>query len=376
VSWVVVSNVALDEKNGAGMRAAIPYLRLMPETSFSSLFLYLGHSTGNAITGVNYIAVPYVDAPGIFNLFRVFYRTFRAASSRFKKTDHFLIIPNTIQDVLMGLACRLVSPKIVVWVMDDFISAYAVEGRIVKRIYFRLFHLLYRLANRRVAIADPMRDHYRKKIGIEAEFILGKTLPHALPPKQKENHEFPNKRKWRLVYIGSFISHYLEPIKRIKDLLKDPNTHLEIDLEIDLYGINPPPAEWLLPGKITYCGSLQPEKVLEVLQEYDLGLLTYSFNIETERMMSLSFPSKLIDYLGAALPVMAFVPPKLTFLSILEAKDVGITEVTLDLFSMKKALNELRFLDHPTYLRWQINSHKWAQEDFIMDQNKIRKILS
>ena len=157
----------------------------------------------------------------------------------------------------------------------------------------------------------------------------------------------------------------------LKQILKDRS-----DIELDLYGIIPPAQEWLLEGKIQYKGSIPQENLLEVLAGYDFGLVPYSFDLSTERMMSLSFPSKLIDYLGASLPLLVVAPPSLFFVKQVESKNIGIAITSLTSPSLASALDQIVKTDFGTYQNWQEHAHAWAKEEFLADPLRLEKALA
>jgi hypothetical protein len=92
-------------------------------------------------------------------------------------------------------------------------------------------------------------------------------------------------------------------------------------------------------------------------------------------MMSLSFPSKLIDYLGAALPVIVFAPESLTFLESVRSKKIGMIQTSLSLNKTLETLKTLGEVDRTTYEKWQLNAHQWAKEEFKFNAGLIRQIL-
>jgi hypothetical protein len=362
---VLVCDVALDRRNGAGMRAILPYLESL-KGSLTSLYL-LDTGVVPSIPGVKYVHIPYRDQPRK-RLISLMSGAFRAL----KKLDqpaHFIILTNSIRDVLLGLVCKASSRKgstFTVWVMDDFAEKHRSEAGLKNRVYSRLFQWLYRSADKRVVVAKTISDHYESLYGIPADQILGRTLLKTVAPKRVEK-----KEGIRLVYVGSFLNYYVEPIVIFKKIAR----RLPFRCELDLYGVNPPGAEWLDPEFIHYKGALPDDRLLETLNHYDYGLVPYSFTDETLKMMTLSFPSKLIDYLGASLPVLVFAPGKLAFLKEVGDKNIGRIETELTEESMIKLLSGLVHLDPATYRGWQEAAQHWANQDFLVDSKIVSNIL-
>lgn len=364
MNWILVSEVALDEKNGAGMRAILPYLKLLPRASLSSLYLFLGaaHKTEK----IKYVSVPYWKKRGLENL-SIFLSTFFQIRKHSDQDTHFLIVPNTIRDVLMGIACLRRSPFTTLWIMDDFIPTYITEGRVIRKLYHLCFAYLYRSVQRRVVVSTAMGQAYLQRYGVPADFVLGRTLPEVLSLPSSPD---PQPKNLRFVYVGSFLDHYFGPFKHLKKLA------LELDFEIDLYGMNPPPEKWLQPGKISYRGTVPTARLLSLLQSYHYGLITYSFDPHTELLMSLSFPSKLIDYLGATLPVLTICPPTLSFTSSFQNKKVGVLQTENSLEATRKSILMLQTLEEQTYREWRKNAQNWANSEFKVSPPLIRQILA
>jgi len=388
--WVIVCEVPLDPKNGAGMRAILPYLSFLPPHSLTSLYLSGQKHYGMGRKGVNYVEVPCSNQPG-FRVISVFFGTLYKIFRNLQGQNHFIIIPNTIRDVLMGLACRLTSRNTTVWVMDDFIETYAWKGRVFKKFCSLLFGVLYRTARQRIAVSESMGDYYLQIYGKESNYILGRTLkeipqlrlrshPQLHPQLQSKgsNKVFAGKEKLKLVYVGSFIPHYLGPVRIIKQILEKN----ALDIKLDLYGMHPPSTDWLLPDKITYRGSIPDEDLLPTLSLYDYGLIPYSFTTETSRMMGLSFPSKLIDYLGASLPALIIAPEGLSFLKTAKSKNIGaicsgFSSLSEDSIAraIQQSIHDISEVEATTYESWQRNAHEWAKESFLCDKEKIKQIL-
>jgi len=377
--WILVSEVPLDERNGAGMRAVLPYLCTLKEGQLSSLYLSEQSHIGMGLQEIQYMEVPYRNRLG--QRIPSFFGTLKQIFCHFSRKDHFFVLPNSIRDVVMGLACRLFSPRVTVWVMDDFIETYAWKGRAYRWLCSKIFQLLYTTASQRIVVSQAMSDSYEKTYGKKADAILGRTLSRALPPqvRQKEENLDSREKKLRFVYVGSFIHHYAQPILLMKEILQNsPEALGSIDIQIDLYGMIPPPAEWLLPEKIQYLGavpSAPPDTLLKTLNSYDYGLIPYQFTTDTERMMSLSFPSKLIDYLGASLPTIIFSPPGLSFLKLAQSKNIGLIFTALSRKTLIQCMQQLSSLDPETYTQWQHNAYRWALEDFLFNSVKINQIL-
>jgi hypothetical protein len=356
------------------MRAVLPYLKALKGTQIASLYLSGQSHAGKDLNDVDYVKAYYRNQPGL-RILSIFVGTLSQLFRHFKKRDHYLVLPNSIRDVVMGLTCCLFTRNVTVWVMDDFIESYAWKGKVVHWICSKLFQCLYLVAAKRIVVSHSMDRTYEKKYGKCAEGVLGRSLS-TLISQQKGL----NPRKLRLVYVGSFISHYSEPIHLLKKLLSQPVPSLDqIELKIDLFGMHSPPGDWLLPGKIEYCGAIPsdpPEELLKVLSTYDFGLIPYSFTLDTQRMMSLSFPSKLIDYLGASLPALIIAPTGLAFLQDAERRNIGILLNSLTPENLIQCIHQMASTEQMTYQQWQANAYAWAQQEFQLSPEKLSKLVT
>jgi hypothetical protein len=362
---VIVSEVALDPRNGAGFRAILPYLEQISRTSeavTASLYLIDTGNLGQGIPGTRYIRVPYVKRLG-FRALSILLGGWVQLHRNVGREASFLVLPNSIRDILLGLICRVYSPNVTVWVMDDFVGSRS-KGGPRAWLFRKLFGILYRSARRRGVVSAAMDRSYREIYGVGADFVLGRTLKRVLPPAASAARA---GRKLRMVYVGSFLSHYWEPIEALR---KIPG-----EFCIDLYGINPPPENWLAKDRVIYRGALEGDRLLETLQEYDFGLLPYSFDSATVRMMSLSFPSKLVDYLGAALPVVTIAPQGLEFLWDLRGKGVGPVLNSVDPGEVSRLVAGLGTISAEEYSRWQESAHRWARAEFMEEAGKVQGIF-
>lgn len=376
---VVVSQVALDERNGAGMRAILQYLLEVQPPSVHSIFLanYPGATTFKGRTGladkVHYEQLV-LSKHSCLRLLSLCLKAFNIfllkLSPSLRNNAVFLVLPDSIRDVALGLVCRLLVKNLVVWVMDDF--PYG-KSTLKDKIYQRMFGLLYSCANKRIVISHPMDKAYSCAFNVKADHILGKTLTKTLPSRAARAIDAKNSRL-RIVYLGSFLDYSAEPIKSLIKLAGVPGSP---SIEIALYGIHPVPSSWGAEATDKYRGALpaNQDEVLKVLSQYDFALLPYSFDEHSIKTMMLSFPSKLVDYLGAALPVITIAPVSLSAIQSITAHAIGPIIHDASDSALLQLLQELSCLDPEKYKNWSINARKWAEDSFLKS-NMMSEIFS
>jgi hypothetical protein len=375
---VVVCEAALDDRNGAGMRAILPYLRTLSPQRIGSLFLF-ALPPYRGCPEVDYCRVPYTHRSG-FRTLSLVLGTFLRIFTVFRHRSHFIILPNSIYDLMMGVVCTLATQgrrsRRTVWMMDDFIEIHA-EGTGLRRwLYPKLFKYLYKSAHQRIVVSQAMNVKYQKNFALSADQILGRTLAKVLSPlNTPEWEQLRDKKNLRLVYLGSFSNAYFQPIEVLKAFLQDQVIPFSPTIEVDLFGLHAPDSKWLLPGKIQYRGSLKESDLQFALKDYDFGIIPYSFDPHTEKLMRSSFPSKLIEYLGASLPTYVIAPHTLTFLEDVRAKNIGVVQTDCTQSSLLSSLDQLLNVDRKNYQKWRENAHRWAQDEFMFDKSKINQIL-
>jgi hypothetical protein len=213
--------------------------------------------------------------------------------------DVLIILPDTFRAVLVatllwGLCRRRV--RTVLWIMDDFMGGHRAGTAIRNRVADGIFRRCVRKADRVIVVSRAMSRAYERLYGRRADQILGKSLApgKVLVPRDRP----ADLQVCRLVFIGTFLEIYAEPMRVLRVVLKRPELS---HVHVDLYGPQAPTSPgWELPGRMEYRGRLAEDEILPTLSQCVAGLVTYSFDPRTRREMGLSFPSKMIDYLAAA----------------------------------------------------------------------------
>jgi hypothetical protein len=340
---IVVCGVAIDERNGGGMRVVIDHLEALPETT-QIISLHLGeglHEGLHSLRSVRY--VPLQRGRGLSMLPRLILNTRRALNAFSPNTARVLCLPNSSADVVMSWAATTTHLPVDVWFMDDFLGARR-DPLGAKQILLNWFYAqLYKCCDRRIVIGAAMRDEYARRYGAPAELVLGKAWKHADIERAyacRRRRAAPDRdAPLQLVWIGTYLPYYKEPLCALARILR---ARPELPITLDLYGLYPPGLEALVSNKIRYRGPFRDSELPELLAHYDYGLVCYSGDPYTVNFMRLSFPGKLVDYICAGLAVAAVVPSQIEFRKELERARCHVVSESISETGIVDWINRLR----------------------------------
>jgi glycosyltransferase involved in cell wall biosynthesis len=187
--------------------------------------------------------------------------------------------------------------------------------RLTRRLTLALEGALARRADAVVTVSDGIADELVGRLGLRARPAV---VVNAPPRAERELHRFDGGPV-RAVYQGR-----LGPGRPLDDLLAAASVEgVELSLRIPL--VDPTTLREAvsargLDGRVHVLEPVPPERVLDALAEFEVGLL---FDRPQSRNSELSFPNKLFEYLMAGLAVVA---PRLESLGpLLEDEKVGLT---------------------------------------------------
>jgi hypothetical protein len=306
---VIVCGAQVDERNGAGLRVLIDYLRELPrKTAVVSLHSGEGVYEGqHAVPNLRYYAVsPAKTAAGTP---RLIIEARRAVSAIARGRTRLLCLPSSSSDIVLCCAALTSGHPADVWFMDDFLSASTSRFFPKKAALQWCYRQLYRRASRRIVIGEAMRLEYARRYGRSAETVLGKAWPRAAMELarslRRERGRVDPEAPVRLIWPGTYLPYYREPIRQLARILR---ARPELPIFLDLFGMFPPETGIADGRKIRYRGSFRDDELPKLLAGYDYGLLCYSSDAATMNFMRWSFPGKLADYVCAGLPVAGIVP--------------------------------------------------------------------
>ena len=361
---VVFCHVALDERNGGGMRTLIDYLGHLDYSSVLSVHFGDTPDTGqHGLRDVRYFQIAKQRFPlSLLN----YYFAARKAVQTSGLEPTCILFPNTWDDVLLGLVATFAGTRTCVWLMDDFISTLTRVRSIRSALIGASFSMLYRRAARRIAVWAPMAREYQERYGKRADLLLGRRWPRGeLRAVAPRTSSISAAHPLRLVWVGKYQPYYHEPIADLSAILRE---HPELPVTVDLYGQSPPARGIGLSGRVSYRGTFEDSTLLYLLRGYDYGLLTYSFDEHTRTFMRYSFPGKLIDYISAGLPVITISPRDLSVCADVEGRDIGPCLFSRDSAAILAMLREVLAADAARVARWRANSSAWAVSEFVLEE--------
>ena len=370
---IVLCEVPLDSRNGAGMRALIKVLDLLKYDKISSVhFGVLGtQAVRGEHPGVEYIELQ--KPVGLWERLRFLIRASQRLRGLALNHATVLVLPNSPEDLLLGVSALATGLKVNSWFLDSFIEASTqAKGPFIRFVYRKLFEVLYRRSSNRFVVSSAMARSFEEMFGREAEMIVGRLVSQSelvdsnITEKAAKDFRKPQvpSKTVRLAYVGSYGSQYLEPMRKIQSLLK---RRPELQVQLDYFGQNSPPEEVLPSEIVVYRGRLADEELIPTLRSYDYGLLCYSFDASSISYMQLSFPSKLVDYMAAGLPLVALVPRELSVVADLESRNIGPLLCALDDEAMTTFFEALGNVSSADREAWKQNGQKWLKDSFTIE---------
>jgi glycosyltransferase involved in cell wall biosynthesis len=187
--------------------------------------------------------------------------------------------------------------------------------RLARRLTLALEGVLARRADAVVTVSDGIADELVSRLALSPR---PSVVVNAPPRLEGDLHRFDGG-PLRAIYQGR-----LGPGRPLEDLLAAARAHdVEVSLRIPLVdpdALRDTVAARGLDGRVKVLEPVPPERVLEALSAFEVGLL---FDRPQSRNSELSFPNKLFEYLMAGLAVVA---PRLESLGpLLERERVGLT---------------------------------------------------
>ena len=360
---VVLCHVALDERNGGGMRTLLGYLSRLGKRVFHSV--HFGDTEESGCSGlgrVRYLRVNKLPFPRSLTGYAGILRTLRREIG---EDALFVLFPNTKDDVQLCLAATFVSARTCVWVMDDFVSILFPDNARRRMVVRHLFRKMYLRAGRCIAVSEPMRREYTHRYGRTADLVLGKRWPRAhLMGGSPREHPVSTANPLRIVWVGKYQPYYHEPIVALSKLLRG---RPDIPAVLDLYGQISPPGDVLAPGRVEYRGAFADSGLLATLRAYDYAFLTYSFDTYTREFMRYSFPGKLTDYVSAGLPVITVSPRDISVCDDVVRRDIGPCVFDPSPQAVAGGLNAAIQAAPALTDTWRRNSLAWAGEEFVFE---------
>ncbi len=165
----------------------------------------------------------------------------------------------------------------------------------------RLFGRAYRQSASRLCISAPMEREYERRFGVPGEVLLpsrgrdsiffGEPPPRVVAPLENA----------KIFYAGSIYGQGFEALDEIAVALRAKGHRLIV--------YSPSTPATLRPRALELRAPLPSADLVRTLhKEADILLLLTSFAPENREVVSTLFPSKMVDYTGAAVPVLVAAP--------------------------------------------------------------------
>ena len=188
---------------------------------------------------------------------------------------------------------------------DDWVAASTapVNDRLRRSYQPRLL----RHADKLWLISPRMVDRYRRRFGVDGEFLFHFVDPdryrHAVP------REPPAPGELRLVYTGAINSMFLGAMERISEWINDGMVIDGRRVVLDVYGGSCPPA--LQGDAVTWRGFVPAAEIPSVLASADALLIAVTFtpNSDVGSLTGTSIYTKTVDYLASGKPIVLVSPP-------------------------------------------------------------------
>lgn len=166
----------------------------------------------------------------------------------------------------------------------------------------RLFAATYRRAASRLCISRPMERAYRERFGVPGQVLM--------PCRGRDSVVFPAPREsgfaadggLRVIYAGSVYGRVFGQLEEIAAALQAKGHRLI------LYTPSEPPSDFK-PVHLEIRRPLASSELVRRLhEEADLLLLLGNFDPSMREISRTQFPSKLVDYTAAAVPILVVAP--------------------------------------------------------------------
>lgn len=168
----------------------------------------------------------------------------------------------------------------------------------------KLFGKTYRRATSRLCISWPMEREYERRFGVPGGVLLpSRSAKGVVFSKPRASLQDPI-RSGKIFYAGAVSSQSFREMDAIAGILKGKGHQLII-----YSGIKPPPG--FTPQYLERRPPVSAAELVEIErlhEEADMLLLYSDFSSSAREVVKTLFPSKLVDYTAAAVPIVVVAP--------------------------------------------------------------------
>jgi len=166
----------------------------------------------------------------------------------------------------------------------------------------RLFGRAYRDAVSRLCVSAPMEWAYRKRFGVAGEVLLPSRGRDSVFFRQPRDPDGGVLAEAKVFYAGSV---YGDTFKVMEDMARALRARGH---RLIVYSPNRPPADLKLQHLEVRPPVPSADLVKALHEEADVMLLLTNFDQRNREAVQTLFPSKLVDYTGAAVAILVVAP--------------------------------------------------------------------
>ena len=236
-----------------------------------------------------------------------------------------LIYPHRFGLLAGRLIARMLGVPFAAWMHDLHIETLVTKSRVKRRFWEWLDESVVRDAMFLAVPSREMAEHYSRR-GCESIFVL----PHCRPAGLGSVSVHIPDKTMRMVYSGNIYEAHEDSIFFLCRILRN---HPDVELEF----MSPPhPAlgaferQWL-PRR----------EALWELESADAALVVLGFNTPYPEEVRVAFPSKLVDAICLAKPVLVVAPPDSFLVRFVRETGCGVAVDRLSLEAVRKAVSQL-----------------------------------
>jgi hypothetical protein len=165
-----------------------------------------------------------------------------------------------------------------------------------------VFGRTYRRATSRLCISRPMECVYRARFGCDGQVLLPSRGRESVSFAAPRSGGFAHVGKLKIFYAGSVYGKVFEELKLLAEALASSGHRLIVYTPSGL-------PQGFDPGHLVFRPPVSSSDLVRQLhEEADLLLLLTSFEPGLMEVLRTQFPSKLVDYTAAAVPILVVAP--------------------------------------------------------------------
>lgn len=219
-----------------------------------------------------------------------------------------------------GLARRLGVPLHVIIHDDHHYADF--WCRPLKPFGEKLFGQTYRRAASRLCVSRPMEQEYEQRFGVGGDVLLPSRDAEAVVFDKPRAIASGAAKPAKIFYAGSITRQGFREVDAIAGALQNHGHRLI------LYSGTKPP-EGFVPQHIERRDPVPAAELVQRLhEEAELLLLYTDFSSSMREVVKTLFPSKLVDYTAAAVPIMVVAPDYACIVDYLRSRPTAAELVT------------------------------------------------